>query len=111
MKNCHIGLRESEICNSQIRFIIHPKQIVLSENNSNKSQKNMAVLFLSFLSLLFNSSIVKVYGSEEACHQFSVGKCDPEVEVVLDVQHIPCTGVELQQCTAACQSICAVTAR
>merc|ERR1711892_118377 len=72
---------------------------------------SMSVLILTFLFILFSSSIVRVSGSEEACHQFSVGKCDPEVEVVLAIQHIPCTGVELQQCMAACQSICTVTAR
>merc|ERR1711892_1145061 len=72
---------------------------------------SMSVLILTSLFILFSSSIVRVSGSEEACHQFSVGKCDPEVEVVLAVQHIPCTGVELQQCMAACQSICTVTAR
>ena len=71
----------------------------------------MTAFRLTFSFFVFTFSSTLVAGSAEECHKFSVGKCDPEAEVILAKQHIPCLGGDLRPCMAACQSICAATAR
>ena len=76
--------------------------------------------FIKFLFILYSCSVstarsgqLQIFDeSEDACGEFTVGKCDPEAEVLLSVQHIPCTGSgqETSVCWAACQRICSITA-
>ena len=75
--------------------------------------KEMDLRSLQFAFLILNFSLLAkvVFGIEdEDCLGFSVAKCDPPLEVILDVKHLPCDGVELDACADICQKICAITA-
>ena len=73
----------------------------------------MKIPFLSLSLLAFRLSLLDKFVQgivDEDCLGFSVAKCDPPSEVILDVKHLPCDNIELDACADICQKICAITA-
>ena len=44
------------------------------------------------------------------CGAFSVGECSPSQEDVIEVQHLPCEGIDTHECVRLCQRLCSITA-
>ena len=43
------------------------------------------------------------------CGQFSVGECSLAQENIVDIQDLPCDGIDTDRCVGLCQSICSFT--
>merc|ERR1711892_1409028 len=43
------------------------------------------------------------------CGQFSVGECSLAQENIVDIQDLPCDGIDTDRCVGLCQRICSFT--